>query len=216
MALVFVGSNPTVHPIFLPPGGGRAAAEIATLEPATRVDEGLGVIGMRLPGRRWLLLVLGVVVAAVVGAACENSDDAERLAAQRLFRNYLIQADSTAAADVRIEGLVDDLPPDFPVFEDLSLLGSAFTDTATRRELIVGWESETPADDIFVFYSDALNSGPWSVVQDPRLVRIDFIDFRDADDPTFRGELRIAQEGDSAVVILIARNLLGSPDNTTS
>ena len=53
-------------------------------------------------------------MAVLVLAACDNSDDEERLAAQRLFRNVLMQADDTAAADVRIQGFVDTLPPDFP------------------------------------------------------------------------------------------------------
>ncbi len=65
--------------------------------------------------RRWLGLFLVAIAALLVAAACDSSDDEERLAAQRLFRNVLIQADGSAAADVRIQGLVDELPPDFPL-----------------------------------------------------------------------------------------------------
>ena len=152
-----------------------------------------------------LALLLGASLAV---AACSTSDDAERLAAQRFFRNYLLQQDATAAADVRIQGFVDTLPPDFPLAAGLQLLGSAFTDTDTQRELIVGWDSASPADDLYDFYARTLDRAPWSIERDPRLAGVDFLSFRDADDPTFEGELRIAQEGDRAVVVLIARNAL--------
>ena len=160
--------------------------------------------------RRWLGLVLVAIATLLVAAACDSSDDEERLAAQRLFRNVLIQADGSAAADVRIQGLVDELPPDFPLAENLTLLGSAFTDTDSDRELIVGWESSSHADDLFEFYSEALDTEPWSIVRDPRIAGIDFIEFRDADNPAFRGELRIAQEASEAVVILIVRERVTS------
>ena len=157
-----------------------------------------------------LALLVPVVMAGLIGAACDNSDDAERLAAQRLFRNYLIIEDPTATADVRVQGFVDQLPPDFPLFEGLTLLGSAFTDTDLRRVLIVGWESDAPANDIFEFYNDALDESPWSIQADPRVRRIDFIRFVDEDNAAFTGELRIAQEGNDAVVILIAREFIQS------
>ena len=158
-----------------------------------------------------LAALLGVVGA--VAAACDNSDDAERLAAQRLFRNYLIQSDRTAAADVRIQGAVDQLPPNFPQRDSLDLLGSAFTDTETTRRLIFGWQSSAEhADDLYAWFRSQLDAAPWSVTSDPRRVGIDFINFRDADNPTFRGELRIAQEGQQAIVILIATELLNQPD----
>ncbi len=155
-----------------------------------------------LRSRCWALLAL-LPVLLLVAAACDRSDNSERLAAQRLFRNVLLVQDATAEADVRIEGFVDELPPDFPLFEDLRLLGSAFTDTAAARRLIVGWDTDADADAVFEFYNDALDEGPWSIVSDPRVRGIDFIDFRDADNPAFEGELRINQE-DRAVVILIA------------
>ena len=163
--------------------------------------------------RSSLLFALCAALLALVGVAaagCASSDDEERLAAQRLFRNYLIQSDSTAAADVRIQGAVDELPPNFPERDSLALLGSAFTDTETSRRLIFGWQStEEHADDIYAWYRSQLESAPWSIVSDPRRVKIDFINFRDADNPSFRGELRIAQEGDRAIVVLIATELLG-------
>lgn len=162
-----------------------------------------------MPQRRWPVVLLLGVMTLILAAACDTSDDAERLAAQRLFRAYLTQQDATAVADVRIQGLVDELPPDFPLFDDLDLLGSAFRDTESTRELIVGWQSGSHADDIFDFYSRALNEEPWSIVRDPRVAGIDFIEFSDADNAAFRGELRIAQEGDSAVVLLIVREFLG-------
>ena len=158
-----------------------------------------------------LAALLGLVGA--VAAACDNSDDAERLAAQRLFRNYLIQSDRTAAADVRIQGAVDQLPPNFPQRDSLDLLGSAFTDTETTRRLIFGWQSSAEhADDLYAWFRSQLDAAPWSVTSDPRRVGIDFINFRDADNPAFRGELRIAQEGQQAIVILIATELLNQPD----
>ena len=158
-----------------------------------------------------LAALLGVIGA--VAAACDSSDDAERLAAQRLFRNYLIQSDRTAAADVRIQGVVDQLPPNFPQRDSLDLLGSAFTDTETTRRLIFGWQSSAEhADDLYAWFRSQLDAAPWSVTSDPRRVGIDFINFRDADNPTFRGELRIAQEGQQAIVILIATELLNQPD----
>ncbi len=168
--------------------------------------------GLRLPRRvlGWGLLLLGLV-AVVLLVACDRSDDEERLAAQRLFRNYLVQADGTAAADVRIQGFVDTLPPDFPLPDGLVLLGSGFTDTETTRELIVGWESDRSADDLYDFYREALDTEPWSIASDPRVIGIDFIRFTDVDYPAFEGELRIAQEGDQAVVVLIAREALGAP-----
>ena len=158
----------------------------------------------------WGLLALGIV-AIVLLVACDRSDDEERLAAQRLFRNYLVQADDTAAADVRIQGFVDTLPPDFPLPDGLVLLGSGFTDTETARELIVGWESDRSADDLYNFYHEALGTEPWSIDSDPRVIGIDFIRFTDVDSPAFEGELRIAQEGDQAVVVLIAREEFGAP-----
>lgn len=161
---------------------------------------------------RWGFLLLLPALAGLVLAACSNSDDAERLAAQRLFRNYLVRPDETAAADVRVHKFVDTLPPDFPLFADLTLLGSAFTDTATTRELIVGWESDHDADEIYNFYQTALNRDPWKIVQEPRIQGVDFLTFTDADNPAFTGELRIAQEGDAAVVVLIAREELSGPD----
>ncbi len=162
--------------------------------------------------RPWIpLLVLLVAALGTVASACANSDDEERLAAQRLFRNYLIQSDRTAAADVRVHGLVDELPPSFPEHEELDLLGSAFTDTETRRELIVGWQStDERADDIFSWYRSRLDSDPWRVTADPQRAGVDFISFRDADNPEFRGELRIAQEGDRAIVVLVAVENLGA------
>ena len=163
--------------------------------------------------RRPILLILAALTAALAAAACDASDDEERLAAQRLFRNYLIQSDATAAADVRVQGLVDELPPDFPERDSLQLLGSAFTDTETRRELIVGWQTTVEhADDLYAFYRTALNLRPWSVVGDPRRRGIDFIEFVDADNPAFSGELRIAQEGSRAIVVLIAREMLEGGD----
>ena len=162
---------------------------------------------------RWGLLLLLPALAGLTLAACSNSDDAERLAAQRLFRNFLLKPDEAAAADVRIQKFADKLPPDFPLFEHLTLLGSAFTDTATTRELIVGWESSRAADEIYNFYQAALNRDPWKIVQEPRIQGVDFLTFTDADNSAFTGELRIAQEGDAAVVVLIAREGLSGPDN---
>ena len=157
-----------------------------------------------------LLSVLGLTLATV---ACDNSDDQERLAAQRLFRNYLIQSDRTAIADVRVEGLVDELPPSFPEHDELNLLGSAFTDTETRRELIVGWQSDSErADDLFSWFRSKLDTDPWRVTADPQRAGVDFITFRDADNPAFRGELRIAQEGERAIVVLIAVETLSVDD----
>ena len=94
---------------------------------------------------RWTRLTLILLLTALLAGAavaCDNSDDEERLAAQRLFRNYLIQSDRTAVADVRVQGLVDELPPSFPEHDALDLLGSAFTDTenaprADRRLAVV-------------------------------------------------------------------------------
>ena len=157
---------------------------------------------LRRPSRSWALAGLAPVLL-LIAAACDSSDNSERLAAQRFFRNVLIAQDATAEADVRIEGFVDELPPDFPLPDDLTLLGSAFTDTGDSRRLIVGWESTADADEIFEFYNDALRDEPWSIVGDPRVRGIDFIRFRDADNPAFEGELRINQE-DRAVIILIA------------
>ena len=168
--------------------------------------------------RRWaptVFLVAALIALTpllLMAAACDSSDNSERLAAQRLFRNVLLEQDATAEADVRIEGFVDELPPDFPLPEDMTLLGSAFTDTDERRRLIVGWESNTDADALFEFYNDALREGPWSIEADPRVRGIDFIRFRDADNPGFSGELRINQE-DRAVVILIADLDLGETDS---
>ena len=156
-----------------------------------------------LPSSRiWVLIGLAPVLL-LIAAACDSSDNSERLAAQRLFRNVLLTQDASAEAGVRIEGFVDELPPDFPLPEDMDLLGSAFSDTDDSRRLIVGWESDTDADDIFEFYNDALRDDPWSISADPRVRGIDFIRFLDADNPGFRGELRINQE-DRTVVILIA------------
>ncbi len=163
----------------------------------------------RLP----LFLVLPVLLLAGLAAACNNSDDEERLAAQRMFRNYLIQSDRSAIADVRVQGLVDELPPSFPEHEELELLGSAFTDTETRRELIVGWQSsDQHADDLFSWFRSRLDTDPWRVTADPQRAGVDFITFRDADNPAFRGELRIAQEGDRAIVVLVAVETLTVDD----
>lgn len=169
------------------------------------------------PSRIWALLALAPVLL-LIAAACDSSDNSERLAAQRLFRNFLLVQDAAAEADVRIEGFVDELPPDFPLPEDidLDLLGSAFSDTEATRRLIVGWESDADADALFEFFNDALRDEPWSIVADPRLRGIDFIRFRDADNPGFEGELRINQE-DRAVVILIADvNLEETGEDETS
>ena len=163
----------------------------------------------RLP----LLLVLPVLLIAGLAAACQNSDDEERLAAQRLFRSYLLQSDRTAISDVRVQGMVDELPPSFPEHEQLDLRGSAFTDTETRRELIIGWQSDGEhADDLFSWYRSRLDTDPWRVTADPQRAGVDFITFRDADNPAFRGELRISQEGDRAIVVLIAGETLTVDD----
>lgn len=157
--------------------------------------------------------MIALVSAALLAAACENSDDEERLAAQAMFRNYLLESDRTAIADVRVQGLVDELPPSFPEHENLDLLGSAFSDTETRRELIVGWQSsEEQADDLFSWFRSKLDTDPWRVTADPQRAGVDFITFRDADNPAFRGELRIAQEGDRAIVVLIAVETLTADD----
>ncbi|MCY3568394.1 MAG: hypothetical protein OXH38_07175 [Chloroflexi bacterium] len=160
-----------------------------------------------------LMLVLPVLMVAGLAAACQNSDDEERLAAQRLFRSYLLQSDRTAISDVRVQGMVDELPPSFPEHEQLDLLGSAFTDTETRRELIIGWQSDDEhADDLFSWYRSRLDTDPWRVTADPQRAGVDFITFRDADNPAFRGELRISQEGDRAIVVLIAVETLTVDD----
>ena len=160
-----------------------------------------------------LSVLLSILSLMLVTVACENSDDEERLAAQRLFRNYLLISDRTAIADVRVQGLVDELPPSFPEHEALDLLGSAFTDTQTRRELIVGWQTEEEeADDLFNWFRSKLDTDPWRVTADPQRAGVDFITFRDADNPAFRGELRIAQEGERAIVVLIAVETLTSDD----
>lgn len=154
--------------------------------------------------RLWALIALAPVLL-LIAAACDSSDNSERLAAQRMFRNLLIAQDASAEANVRIGGFVDELPPDFPLPEDmeLELLGSAFSDTDDSRRLIVGWESRDDADALFDFFNDALRDDPWSIISDPRVRGIDFIRFRDVDNPGFTGELRINQE-DRSVVILIA------------
>ena len=158
-------------------------------------------------------LLCSVLGLALAGAACENSDDQERLAAQRLFRTYLLISERDAVADVRVQGLVDELPPSFPEHDQLELLGSAFTDTEERRELIVGWQTESErADDLFSWYRSRLDTDPWRVTADPQRSGVDFISFRDADNPAFRGELRIAQEGERAIVVLIAIENLQTND----
>ncbi len=200
MALVFAGSNPAVHPTL------RLPAARGPLAPAAAFIRSRGILmGMR---RRWLGLL---ALAALALTACNNSDDAERLAAQRFFRTYLLLPDDTAVADVRIQGLVDALPPDFPVADGLTLLGSAFTDSARTRVLIVSWESGRDADDLYAFYGQALDQDPWSITQDPRFAGVDFLTFTDTDNPAFTGELRIAQEGSTAVVLLVVRETLESP-----
>ncbi len=75
---------------------------------------------------------------------------------------------------------------------------------------MVGWQSATHADDLFEFYRAALDEDPWVVDRDPRVGGIDFLSFTDVDNPGFRGELRINQEGDVAVVVLIARQFLNA------
>ena len=50
-----------------------------------------------------------------------------------------------------------------------------------------------------------LDESPWAIEANPRVAGIDFIRFSDEDNAAFTGELRIAQEGDDAVVLLIAR-----------
>ena len=160
-----------------------------------------------------IIMILLITLVGGFAAACENSDDEERLAAQRLFRNYLLISDRTAIADVRVQGLVDELPPSFPEHEALDLLGSAFTDTQNRRELIVGWQTEEEeADDLFNWFRSKLDTDPWRVTADPQRAGVDFITFRDADNPAFRGELRISQEGERAIVVLIAVETLTSDD----
>ncbi len=158
------------------------------------------------------LLLSGLLAAiAIVASACGGDDDAERLAAQRLFRNYLVQSDNSAIADVRVQAMVDDLPPNFPEHDNFLLLGSAFSDTDTRRELVVGWQAnDDSADDIFSWYRSKLDTDPWRVTADPQRANVDFITFRDADNPAFRGELRIAQEGDRAIIVLIAVETLNA------
>ena len=75
----------------------------------------------RTARRRAPMTALIVVLTALtpllllMAAACDSSDNSERLAAQRLFRHVLLEQDATAVADVRIEGFVDELPPDFPL-----------------------------------------------------------------------------------------------------
>ncbi|MCY3570659.1 MAG: hypothetical protein OXH19_04885 [Chloroflexi bacterium] len=160
-----------------------------------------------------IMMILLITLVGGFAAACDNSDDEERLAAQRLFRNYLLISDRTAIADVRVQGLVDELPPSFPEHEALDLLGSAFTDTQNRRELIVGWQTEEEeADDLFNWFRSKLDTDPWRVTADPQRAGVDFITFRDADNPAFRGELRISQEGERAIVVLIAVETLTSDD----
>ena len=118
-----------------------------------------------MPLVRLLLLVCCAALLGLAAAACDSSDDEERLAAQRMFRNYLIQNDRTAIADVRIQGFVDELPPNFPERDSLALLGSAFTDTEDNRRLIFGWQSrEEHADDLYAWYRSQLDAAPWSVV----------------------------------------------------
>jgi hypothetical protein len=166
---------------------------------------------------RWLALL--ALALLLVAGACDSSDNSERLAAQRLFRNFLLTQVASAEADVRIEGFVDELPPDFPLLDDMDLLGSAFSDTDDSRRLIVGWETDVDADEVFEFYNDALGDEPWSIVANPRVRGIDFIRFQDADNHSFEGEVRINQE-DKAVVILIAdvdlRAAAGQADETQS
>ena len=65
---------------------------------------------------------------------------------------------------------------------------------------------------LLTFYDDALREGPWSIVGDRRVRGIDFIRFRDADNPGFEGELRINQE-DRGVLILIADLDLAATDS---
>lgn len=163
--------------------------------------------------RLTLAFMLLIAMLGSLAAACGGDDDEERLAAQRMFRNYLIQSDRTAIADVRVQGLVDELPPSFPEHDELELLGSAFSDTETRRELIVGWQSNGEhADDLFSWFRSRLDTDPWRVTADPQRAGVDFITFRDADNPAFRGELRIAQEGDRAIVVLVAVETLTVDD----
>ena len=198
VALACVGSNPTVHPIDIlgrGPGKGSGLAGGRVLVGAEQ----------RRPRVCGVYAALLLAVVSLVAAACGGSGDTDRVAAERLFRNYLLTAAPSAIADVRIDQLVDPLPPNFPLFEGLNLLGSAFTDTAATRELIVGWDSRASADDIFEFYSRSLDRDPWTIQSDPRINDVDFLEFTDGDDAAFRGELRIAQEGDVAVVVLIVR-----------
>ena len=160
-----------------------------------------------------LFMLLSVLGLMLVTVACGGDDDEERLAAQRLFRNYLIQSERTAISDVRVQGMVDELPPSFPEHEQLDLLGSAFTDTQTRRELIIGWQSDDEhADDLYSWFRSRLDTDPWRVTADPQRAGVDFITFRDADNPSFRGELRISQEGDRAIVVLIAVETLATDE----
>ena len=106
-----------------------------------------------------LFMLLSVLGLMLVTVACGGDDDEERLAAQRLFRSYLLQSERTAISDVRVQGMVDELPPSFPEHEQLDLLGSAFTDTQTRRELIIGWQSDDEhADDLYSWFRSRLDN----------------------------------------------------------
>jgi len=71
---------------------------------------------------------------------------------------------------------------------------------------------EEEADDLFNWFRSKLDTDPWRVTADPQRAGVDFITFRDADNPAFRGELRIAQEGERAIVVLIAVETLTSDD----
>ncbi len=217
MALVFVGSNPTVHPILI-----RVCDEIMNvLRKSDAMDSSIVSWGDSVPLRAFKLYqfrktrffgqwigALTFLLALTAIVACASSDDSERLAAQRLFRNFLIQEHSSAEADVRIQGMVDELPPDFPKPDGLELLGSAFTDTDDSRELIVGWQSLIHADALYDFFRKFLNEDPWSIDRDPQVRGIDFLSFLDIDRPGFRGELRINQEGRVSVIILRAWEIL--------
>ena len=159
-----------------------------------------------------------LVLAVLLGAACTSGGDENDTAS--IIHRLLIAAGTDASSD--LESFPGELPKDLPIEPPL-YPGAALVTSSRQLAPTDPTQSLEPApaaqpllyfivldtgdhrDDVFTFYEDALDEGPWQLESLFSTPELDTFQFFNAEDPDISGVISVANGGeDGRTSILIS------------